>query len=172
MKKLIVLMAALFAALVIVGCKTPPPAGPSAAELLASAKGNAPDGVLVGLATAKGSAEQTAMSQIKRGMIYIVGEMIDEQAAGGRLSASAANDLKTSVNSILSRASLANVVKVDSGLSAAGDGWAVYYLSKADTLSEITKAVNLAKESVAAGNFNLNNFDAKFAAAIAREWKN
>ena len=176
MKKFIILVAALLAAMLIVGCASKPaaPTGPSASELLAEAKGSAPAGTIVGQATSKSGksrAEQNAMSQIIRGLIYIVGEMIDEQAAGGRLTASAASDLKESVSSILSRAGLSDVVKVDSGASAAGEGWAVYSLSKADALKEITKAVNLAKESVSAGNFNFNNFDAKFAAALTKEWK-
>ena len=176
MKKLIVLIAALLAALLIVGCASKPaaPTGPSAAEMMSDAKNNAPSSALVGQATSKSGkdrAEQNALLQIVRGMTYIVGEMVDEQAAGGRLTATVAADFKVAVNSALSRANLGNAVKVDSGVSAASEGWAVFYLDKGETQKEITKAVNLAKESVAAGNFNFSNYDAKFAVAAAREWK-
>ena len=175
MKKLIVLIAALLAAMLIVGCASKPaaPSGPSAAELLASARSNAPDGVLVGQATAKGAADQTAMRQLLRAMNYLVGEMIDEQTTAGRLSAGAASDFKVSVTTIISRSTLPGAVKVDSGVSAAGDGYAVYYLEKGETLKEINKAVGLAKEQVGGtSNFNTSNFEAKFAATAAREWKN
>jgi len=176
MKKLIVLIAALLAALLIAGCASKPaaPTGPSAAELLSNARGGAPDGVLVGQATAKGgSADQTAMRQLLRAMSYLAGEMIDEQAAGGRLTSSAASDFKVNVSTMISRSTLTGAVKVDSGTSAAGDGWAVYYLDKGEALKELNKAVGLAKEQVAGtSNFNTNNFDAKFALAAAREWKN
>jgi PBP1b-binding outer membrane lipoprotein LpoB len=174
MKKLVVLIAVLTAALFIAGCTTPPPApsGPSAAELLASAKDKAPSGALVGQATAKGSAEQTAMRQILRALIYISGEMIDEQSAMGRLSATIASDLKQSVSTILSRSPLSSAVKVESGMGAGDMGYAVFSMSKADAQTELTKAVNLAKEQVSAPNFDFRNFDAKFTAAAARDWKN
>jgi len=175
MKKFVVLIATLLAALLIVGCASKPsaaPSGPSAAELLASAKEKAPSGVLVAQATAKGSAEQTALRQLLRAMTFIVGEMIDEQSAAGRLSAGVASEFKANVSTLISKASLGKAVKVESGTGAGDMGYAVYYLGKAETLAEITTAVNLAKEQVSAGNFNFNNFDVKFAAAIAREWKN
>ena len=176
MKKFIVLITALLAVLLIAGCASKPaaPTGPSAAELLADAKNSAPSGALVGQATSKSGqqrAEQNAILQIIRGMQYITAEMVDEQAAAGRISAGAAAEFKNGVNSVLSRTNLSNVTKVDSGVSVAGEGWAVYSLDKSETQKELTKAVNLAKESIAAGNFNFSNFDAKFAAAAAREWK-
>jgi len=174
MKKFIVLIAALFAALLIAGCASKPaaPSGPSAAELMASAKDKAPAGVLIGQATGKGSVDQVALRQIIRGMTYIVGEMADEQSAAGRLSAGVASEFKQTVATILSRANLGNAVKVEVGTGAGDMGYAVFYLDKAEALKEITKAVNLAKESVAAGNFNFSNFEAKFAIAITKEWKN
>jgi len=182
MKKMFVLVAALLAALLIVGCASKPaaPTGPSASELLSSAKGNAPDGALVGQATGRAGsaddsikrAEQNAALQLIRAMTYIAGEMIDEQSAAGRLSAAVAADFKTNVQTALSRTAIGGeAVKVESG-AGSDMGYAVYYLTKADTQKILTKVVNLAKESVAAGNFNFSNFDAKFAAAAAREWKN
>jgi len=182
MKKLIVLIAALLAALLIAGCASAAPAassGPSASELLASAKNNAPLGTLVGQATATAGkdkdaavkrAEQNAVLQLVRGMNYIVGEMIDEQAAAGRLTAGVASDFKTNVQTALTRTA-SDAVKVESGIGAGDVGYAVYYLTKDETQKVLTKATNAAKEVVAAGNFNFSNFDAKFSAAANREWK-
>jgi len=175
MKKLSVLIAILVAAMFVVGCaSTPKDTRPSASDLLAETKSSAPVGALVGQATASSGqkkAEQNAMAQIIRGMMYIVGEMVDEQVTAGRLTAAVGTSFKQTVNNYLGTASLVNVTKVDSGVGNGDAGWAVYALSKDETLKEITKAVNLAKESVAAGNFNFNNFDAKFAVAAGREWK-
>jgi curli biogenesis system outer membrane secretion channel CsgG len=176
MKKFIVLITALLAALLIAGCASKPaaPTGPSAAELMSDAKNSAPSDAIVGQATArsgKDRAEQNAINQIVRGLGSLVAEMVDEQSAAGRLSATVASDFKQAVVTALSKSNLGSVKKVDSGVSAAGEGWAVYALGKAETLAEVTKAVNLAKETVAAGNFNLSNFDAKFAAAAGKEWK-
>ena len=170
MKKLTMIFASLAAVLFIAACASKPPAGPTAAELLSSAKGNAPGGALVGQATSKGNAEQAAMLQLVRGLTYIAGEMIDEQAAAGRLTAGAASDFKSNVNTALTRVTI-DAVKVESGAGSDGN-YAVYALDKGEALKVITKVTNAAKEVVAAGNFNLNNFDAKFNAAAMREWKN
>jgi hypothetical protein len=180
MKNLIVLFAPLMAALLITGCASKPPAGPSANDMLADAKGKAPAGTIVGQAIVKGSkdssaqsrAEQSALSQIKRGLTYIASEMIDEQAAAGGLTASVATELKQNVSTALSRATLENTVKVESGADGAFVAYAVYYIDKGEALKEFTKAVNAAKEVVSARNFNTNTFDATFAKAAAREWKN
>jgi len=181
MKKFIVLVAALLAALFIVGCASKPaaPSEPSASDLLASAKGNAPSGVLVGQAIAKqGSredsirrAEQNAALQIIRAIQYIAGEMIDEQVTSGRLSASVVSDFKTTINTALSRTGI-DAVKVESGAGAGDTGYAVSYLDKAGTLKVFNSAVTASKESVSGTrNFNNDNFDAVFARAAAREWK-
>jgi len=179
MKKLIVLTAALLAALFIVGCASTP-TGPSASDLMSSAKNNAPAGTLVGQAigtagkdqaAATKKAEQNAANQLVRGLSYIVSEMIDEQSAGGRVSAAVAPEFKQKINVGLSRVSIAEAVKVDSGVGSGDVGWAVYYLTKDEAQKILTKVVNLAKEEVAAGNFNFSNYDAMFAKAAAREWK-
>jgi len=180
MKKLIMLIAVLLAALLIIGCSSAPPAGPSASEQMASAKNNAPIGTLVGQATGTAGkdkdaaikkAEQNAMNQLARGMVYVAGEMIDEQSASGRLSAAVAGDFKSNVNTALSRVSFAEAIKVESGIGSGDVGYAVYYLTKDEAQKILTKAVNAAKEVVAAGNFNFSNFDAAFAKAAGREWK-
>jgi hypothetical protein len=178
MKKLIVLIAALLAAMLIVGCVSTP-SGPSASEMMASAKNNAPSGTLIGQAigtagkdrdAAIKKAEQNAVLQIVRGLQYLVGDMIDEQSASGKVSAAVAPEFKQKVNLGLTRVSLVEVVKVESG--AAGDtGYAVYSLNKTEAQKVLVKVVNAAKEEVAAGNFDFNNYDASFNKAAAREWK-
>ena len=179
MKKLFVLFAALLAALFVVGCASKPPAGPTAAELMAEAKSGAPNGTLVGQATARGTkdasaqrqAEQRAVNQIKRALTFIVGELVDAQVQSGRVSSSVSGELKQTASAALDKAALGGVQKVESGADATFVAWAVYSLSKDEALKEVTKAVNAAKEKVSAGNFNLNDFDAKFTAAATREWK-
>jgi len=177
MKKLIVLIAALMAVMFVVGCATNK--GPTASELMASAKGSVGDGNLIGQATAKeGSkeasekkAKERALFQIVRAMSYIVKEMADEQIASGRLSANVSDQFNTLVTTALQRSSLGSVQKADGGFDGSDTAWVIYYQSKADTLKEVTNAVNAAKREVAASNFNFDNFNAKFDAAAAREWK-
>ena len=174
MKKLIVMAAALLAALFIVGCAST--GGPVASDLMSNAKGDAPDGTLVGQATAGSvqQAEQRAKLQLVKGLAYIAKELIDEQVASGRLSNSVSSDFQTYVNTALTNSSLSSAVKVGSGTDTTKEkkAWAVYYLERGDALKEVNAAVTAAKKEVAAGNFNTDNFNAKFAAAISREWKN
>jgi len=179
MKKLIVLIAALTAALLIAGCASTP-SGPSAAELMAAAKNNAPAGTLVAQATgtagkdkdaATKKAEQNAVLQLTRGLIYIAGEMIDEQAKSGGIASGVAGDFKSNVNTALQRVAMTEAVKVESGVGAGDVGYAVYYLTEAEAQKILAKAVNAAKEVVAAGNFNYSNYVAMYNKAAAREWK-
>jgi len=176
MKKVIVLIAALLAALFVVGCKTAAPAapaGPSASELMASARGGAPMGVMVGQGTASSQrqAEQNAANRLKRGLGYIAEQLVDAQVQSGRLAASVSGDLKSTMNAALENVSI-SAQRVDSGADSTGRGWAVYSLDKASALQAVTAAANAAKEKVAAGNFNPSNgFDDAYAKAAAMEWK-
>jgi len=183
MRKVIVVLAALLAALFVAGCTSAPSAAsaPSASDKLAEVKASAPAGTLVAQATgtagkdkdaAQKKAEQNAALQLVRALGYVAGEMIDEQAAAGRLSAGVASEFKQKVNTALTKVSIAEAVKVESGVAAGDVGYAVYYLDKGEAQKVLTKAVNAAKEEVAAGNFNFGNYDAKFAAAAGKEWKN
>jgi len=176
MKKLSVMIAVLIAALFVVGCAS----GPTASEMMSNAKGSAPDGALVGQATAKESSKDAstkksqdrALSQLVRGMAFIVGELVDEQVASGRLSSNVSDEFRRLVISALSSTPLNGARRLEQGFGAGDTAWSVFYIEKAEALKEVTNAVNAAKKSVAAGNFNLDGFDAKFSAAAAREWKN
>jgi len=182
MRKVIVIVAVLLTAVFVAGCSSVAPAAPvpSASELLASAKASAPGDTLVGQGTAKESSKEAsekkakdrALFAIVKAEIAIVKELIDDQVASGRLSSSVADEFRQNITTALSRSSMSSVVKQDAGFGAGDEAYAVYYLSKGDTLKEINAAVNAAKQEVAAGNFNTSGFDAKYTAAIAKEWKN
>ena len=179
MKKLIVLVAVLLAALFVVGCASKPsappaPTGPSAAELLAEAKGKAPMGVLVGQATGSSqpAAQTNAQGQLKRAMNYIAGQLVDAQVSAGRVSSAVSADLKSNIATALDRGAVENAKRVDSGADGSGRGWAVYSLDKASALQLITTAADAAKTVVAAGNFNPSQgYDDAFGRAAAMEWK-
>jgi hypothetical protein len=177
MKKLIVMIAALTAALFIVGCAS---TGPSASEMMSSAKNSTPPGTLVGQGTAKESSkdastkksQDNARFQLVRAMSFIVKDLVDDSVASGRLSSGVAEDFRQGINTALSRSILSNAVKQDQGFGAGDTAWTVLYMEKADVLKEINSAVNIAKQNFAAGNFNTDGFDAKYNTYSAREWKN
>jgi len=180
MKKLIVIVAALLAVLLIAGCASAP-SGPSASEMMSSAKGNAPDGSLIGQGTgtagkdkdaAAKKAQDNARFQLVRAMTFIVKDLVDDAVAQGRLTSGTGEEFRQSVNTALSRSTLPGATKVDSGFGAGDVAWCVYYIEKGDVLKIINSAVNAAKEVVSAGPFNTNNFDAKYGPVAAREWKN
>jgi hypothetical protein len=178
MKKLIVLIAALVAALFVVGCATKP-TGPTAAELMSEAKSGAPAGTIVGQGTARGTKDNAASSQatqrslasIKRALVYLAGEMVDAQVTAGRVSSSVSGEFKQAIGNALDKAALNGAVKVDSGADSAFVSWAIFSLSKEEALKELTTAVNSAKDVVSAGNFNFSDFEAKYPLAASKEWK-
>jgi hypothetical protein len=87
------------------------------------------------------------------------------------VASAVAGEFKQSITTGLDRAGLGGAQQVGSGADAAFRSWAIYSLSRDEALKEISAAVNAAKEKVAAGNFNLGDFDSKFANAAAKEWK-
>ena len=177
MKKLIVMIAALLAALFIVSCAS---TGPTASEMMSSAKNSAPDGALVGQATAKEKskdasakkAEETAKFQLRRAMSFIVKELVDDAVTAGKLSSGVAEDFRQSINVALTRVQLNGAVKQDSGFGAGDTAWAVYYMEREDVRRAVNAAVDAAKKEHPAGAFNTDGFNAKYAAAVNREWKN
>jgi len=176
MKKLIVLIAVLAAALFIVGCAS---TGPSASDKVSDAKSGAPAGALIASGTAsEGSKEASekkakdrAMFAIVKGLTFIAGELVDDAVSAGKLASADGTELRQNISTALSRSALNRIVKVDSGVVGKNEAWCVYYLEKSDALKEIDQAVASAKEKVSARNFNTDGFDAKFRAAAARDWK-
>jgi len=176
MKKVIVLIAALLAALFVIGCasKAPPaPTGPAAADLMTESRNSVSSGPLFGLATgsSQSTATDNAIIQLKRGLKVIVGELIQAQVKSNRVPGSAANDLNQTMATVIDRTPPAGAIKVGSGADGTGRGWAVYSIDKAAALQLITSAANSAKNSVAAGNFDPSiGFDDAFA-NNAKDWK-
>jgi len=178
MKRIGVMSAALCAALVIAGCASLPPAS----ESMASARKSAPDNVLVGMATAKESsaeasvkkAESNAKLQLARGMTSMVRNMIKTDTDAGKLTAAVAPDFQQSVLSQLTKSKLDGASKQGSGSGKGGEGWAVYYLEKADVIKEINDAVRVAKGAIkgSEGFTTDGKIDAEFRTASNRDWKN
>jgi len=168
MKKFVVIIAALCAALAV-GCASTPPAS----DMMASAKNGAPDGALVGQAT--GSSEQMADAdakyQLTRAMSFIVKDMVD--AAVAVIDSVVADQFRQQgVNTALGKLNLSGAVKQGSGKGKDGY-WAVYSMDK----SEVTRAINQAVASgkaafPAAAPFTIEGrIDKAYAAQAAKEWK-
>ena len=174
MKKLIVLIAALMAALLIAGCATKPPAptGPTAADLIADAKSGASGVVAHATSSSQSAAEQNAINNLKRGLKFIVGELADAQVKSGRLTSDLAGGVKQNMATALDRIPPSGAVKVGSGVDGANRGWAVYSINQDSALQLITTAFNAIKDSVPVGNFTPSNgFADQFNKAAAQEWK-
>jgi hypothetical protein len=179
MKKMVVMIAVLCAALFLAGCVS---SAPPASEGMASAKSSAPAGTLVGQATApKGSSkdetmkksETSAKSQLVRAMTFIVKDMVDEAVTAGTVAAAVAEDFRLGINSNLSRSNLNGAVKAGQGEGAGGVWYTVLYMDKAEVVKEINTAVNASKQAnPAAGAFTTDNIDKAFSTYADREWKN
>jgi predicted nucleic-acid-binding protein len=172
MKKIAWMIAAFCAVLVIVGCAS----GPSASEMMRSAKSSAPDGTLIGQASGSVAtkAETDAKYQVTRAIGFIVQEMINEAVEAKVIAYTPAEEFRQSVNTALLRNNLSAAVKQDSGVGAGKVYWAVYYLEKADAIKVINSAVTAAKElHPAAAAFSTEaGINKAFNAAANREWKN
>jgi len=174
MKKLIVTIAALTAALFIAGCAT---SGPTVSDKLSEAKSSAPAGTLIGQGSAKESSKEAAEKKAKdrayfalvKGITFIAKDIIDDAVTAGRLATGDADALKLNVQNAIARSALNRAVKVDAGTIGKDEAWAVYYMEKADVLKEIDAAV---AASNAPRGFNTNSFEAKYPAGANREWKN
>jgi len=170
MKKVIVIIAVLYAAFVV-GCASTPPAS----DMMANAKNNAPAGALVGQAT--GSTEQLANEdakyQLARAMSFIVKDTVDAAVAAGVLQSAPAETFRQGVNTALGRINLSAAVKQGSGVGSGKVYWAVYSMEKAEVIKVINQAVNASKQAnPAASAFTIDKWiDQAYATHSAREWK-
>jgi len=174
MKKFIVLIAALLAALLIVGCASKPaaPTGPTAADLIADAKSGASGVVAQATGSSQSAAEQNAVNNLKRGLKFVVGEQVDAQVKSGRLTSDLSVGIKQNMATALDRIPPSGAVKVGSGADGSGRGWAVYSIDQANALQLITSALNAIKDTVPVGNYTPSSgFDVQFTKAAAQEWK-
>lgn len=175
---LYVICAAICAALAVSGCGS----APSASDDMEAARRNAPQGVLVGMATAKESshdesmikAEAQARLQLVRAINSIVTKMVRNDAAAGKLEPAVAADFKHGVISKITMSKLDSAVKQGQDVSKEGICWAVFYMEKADVIREINQAVAAVKAAYpAAASFSIEDkIDEEFKNAASREWKN
>jgi len=171
MRKLTGMVAAVCAALFIAGCAS----GPTASEEMASARKNAPDGALVGMATDSDAAKVDARAkrQLGRAISSIVKNMIDADIAAGKLTPEAASKFQESVLLTVTSSKLEGAEKLG-GNSKGKEAWAAYYIEKAAVVKEINAAVSAAKAAYpAASGFTIEGkIDQEFRTAAARDWKN
>jgi hypothetical protein len=173
MKKVVVIIAALCAALVVVGCAS----APSASDMMSKAKNSAPSGALVGQAT--GNTDQKADSdakyQLVRGMSAMVKDMVDAAVADKTLQAGAPTEtFRQGVVTALTRISLSSAKKLGSGQGSGKVYWAVYSMDKSDVTRVLTQAVNASKQlNASASAFTIDKYiNAAYANQSGREWKN
>jgi hypothetical protein len=172
MKKVVVIIAALCAALVVVGCASTP----SASEMMSGAKNGAPMDTLVGQAT--GDSEQKAADnakyQLARAMSFIVKDMVDATVASGVIQSAPAETFRLGVNTALTRINLSGAVKQGSGVGSGKVYWAVYYMDKSEVIKVINQAVTASKQAnPGAAAFSVEKYiDQAYATHAAREWKN
>jgi len=173
MKKIVVIIAALCAALVVVGCASTPPAG----DMIASAKNGAPSDALVGQAT--GDSEQKAIDnakyQLARAMSFIVKDMVDAAVAEGVIQSAPAETFRQGVNTALGRINLSAAVKQGSGVGSGKVYWAVYSMDKPEVVKVINQAVSASKQAYpnTVNAFTVDKYiDKAYSTYQAREWKN
>jgi hypothetical protein len=183
MKKMSVLIVALCATLAVVGCKSAPL--PSASTMMEEARNGAPDGTLIGQATAtivKGSSkdealkksETSAKSQLIRAMVSMAKDMVDEAVAAGTMDYNTAEEFRLGVNANLSRSNINGAQKAGQDEAANGVCWTVLYMQKSDVVKEINEAVNASKVAFpgAAAFSTEEGINKAFNVQAAKEWKN
>jgi len=172
MKKVVVIIAALCAALVVVGCASTPPAG----DMMANAKNGAPADALVGQATGDSEqrAEANAKYQLARAMSEMVKDMVNAAVAAGVLQSAPAETFRQGVNTALTRNNLTGAVKRGAGVGSGKVYWAVYSMDKAEVIRVINNAVTASKQvNTTANAFTIDKYiDNAYSTHQAREWKN
>jgi len=167
-----VIIAALCAALVVVGCASTPPAS----DMMASAKKSAPSDALIGQAIGDSDqkAEANAKYQLARAMSEMVKDMVNSAVAAGVLQANTAETFRQGVNTALVRNNLTAAAKQGSGVGKGKVYWAVYYMGKVEVVKVINNAVTASKQvNPGAGAFTTDKWiDQAYATYSAREWKN
>jgi hypothetical protein len=175
MKKIILMIAALCAALAVVGCASSP-SSPPASEMMASARRNAPEGTVVGQATGSDAskADSDAKYQITRAISFMVKDMVEEAVAADVVEYTPAEAFRQGVNTALTRISMSAAVRQDSGMGSGKVYWAVYYMDKSEVVKVINQAVAASKAvNPDAAAFSIEDrIDKAYSTHAAREWKN
>ena len=162
MKKACCIVMALIIAFMVVSCgsapkKTEPaPAAPAASQperlsglpdIVRSARRNAPEGVLIGVGSAKMAtqnqsktvAETRARAEISRAMSTIVQDMVRDYTASSEIDTDSALAFQEQITVALSKATLQGAVINDEDYID-GTYYIVMYLSKTDVVKEINQA--------------------------------
>jgi len=172
MKKIVVIVAVLCAALVVVGCASEPPAS----DMMSSAKSNAPGDALVGQATGTDAqkAEANAKYQLARAMSAMVKDMVDAAVAANVIQSAAAETFRKGVDTALVRNNLTSAVKQGAGVGKGKVYWAVYYMGKTEVIKVINNAVAASKQvNTNVSAFTIDKYiDKAYSTHQPRDWKN
>jgi hypothetical protein len=155
-------------------CATPPP--PTADQMIQSALGSVPAGVLVAAASARNAATADSEAEVLliMAMTSIAGNMIAEAATAGEIDTKAVPALVRSVAAALTISPLDGAVRHGSGVSRDNVYWTVIYMEKSGVIQDISGAVATARQTVpnTEGFSIASRFDAEFEKATAEEWRN
>jgi hypothetical protein len=177
MKKIAWVIAALCAALVVVGCASTP----TASEAMEDARRSAPSGALVGMASAKEKnkdeslkkSDTLAKAQLVRAMSFIAKDMVDEAVADGIIDSGIASEFRKGIDAALGRISYP-ASRLGQGTAKGNEAWTVWSMDKAGVTEAITEASNVSKNSnPGAAGFNpKSGIDKAYNTHAGKEWKN
>ena len=165
MKKFTGVIFAICLALILMGCASRPPASGGMPTIVANARRDAPEDVLVGIGNAKMStvaqsrtiAATRARAEISNSMNSMVSNMVRDYTASSEVDPQAALAFQENITVTLSRSSLSGAVIWYEAEDADKNWWCVMHLSKANVAREISQAQAAARLSVPA----MASFDAE-----------
>jgi len=166
MRKILIAILPLFAALVILSCaSTKPPVSKGMPHNIANARRNAPEDVIVGIGNAKSAtvaqsrniAAARARAEISNTMDSMVKNMVRDYTASSEVDPQAALAFQENITVTLSKSNLSGAVIINEEPDNDGQWWCVVHLSKANVAKEITQAQAAAKLAVPA----MSSFDAE-----------
>ncbi|MDR1803844.1 MAG: hypothetical protein LBQ94_09585 [Treponema sp.] len=168
--------------LILAGCKSGPA---SAAEggmpdWVLKARRDAPEGVIVGIGTAKmpttnqsmNTSETRARAQIVRAMRSMVSNMIEDYTVSSEVDPSAVVAFQQEITVALGRADLSGAVIEVQNSDRDGAWWTVVYFNKAAATREINTAQSLSRLAPAYGAAMLaeDRMAEQFEKAAQEDW--
>jgi len=165
MKKILVMILSLCAALAFLACASKPPASSGMPPNIANARRDAPEDVLVGIGNAKmGTVAQSrniaatrARAEISNTLDSMVKNMVRDYTASSEVDPQAALAFQENITVTLSKSNLSGAVIINEEPDSDGQWWCVMHLSKANVAKEISQAQAAARLAVPA----LASFDAE-----------
>jgi len=158
MKKFTLVILVVCFALAAIGCASKPPASSGMPAVIANARRDAPEDVLVGIGNAKMAtvalsrdiAATRARVEISTTMNTIVSNMVRDYTASSEVDPEAAIAFQESITVTLSRSELIGSTIIVETPDDDGQWWCVVHLSKANVAREITQAQAAARLAVPA----------------------